>query len=78
MLKLPSDEVVEADSNKTYTQPTIEGKQNDCEYKINRSLIKNSINKFTFDIEMFLTCSNEKGEAKKSKSQIKRICTRTK
>lgn len=52
--------------------------QNDCEYIINRSLIKNSINKFTFDIEMFLTCSNEKGEAKKSKSQIKRICTRTK
>ena len=78
MVKLPRDEVVEVDLDKIYTQPTIESKQEDCEHTINRSLIKNSSTKFTFEMEMFLTCSNENGEVTKSKSKRERICTRIK
>lgn len=78
MVKLPSDEVVEVDLDKIYTQPTMNGKQGDCEHTINRSLIKNSSTRFTFEMETFFTCSNEKGEVTKSKSKRERICTRIK
>ncbi|WP_294952324.1 hypothetical protein [uncultured Gilliamella sp.] len=77
IVKLPSDEAV-VDLDKIYTQLTIEGKREDCEHTINRSLIKNSSNKFTFEMEMFFTCSNENGEVTKSKSKRERICTRIK
>ena len=80
MVKLPSNEVVEVDLDKIYKNSTIEGKQGYCEHTINRSLIKNSSNKFTFEMETFFTCSNEKGDVTKTKTKTKRerVCTRIK
>jgi hypothetical protein len=78
MSKTANNEAVEVDLDKIYKNLTIQGKQGDCEYTTNRNLIKNSGNKFTWEMEMFFTCSDKSGEVTKSKTKRERICTRIK
>lgn len=78
MAKMNNEEAIEVDLDKIYKNLTIQGKQEDCEYTTNRNLIKNSGDKFTWEMEMFFTCSDRSGEVIKSKSKRERICTRIK
>lgn len=50
------------------------------EYVINRNLFKNSSNKYTFEMEMFITDRDNKTGETKSKTKTKRlrVCTRIK
>ena len=78
MVKTNNEEATEVDLDKIYKNLTIQGKQGDCEYTINRNLIKNSGNKFTWEMEMFFACPDTSGEVTKSKTKRERICTRIK
>ncbi|OCG03022.1 hypothetical protein [Gilliamella sp. wkB112] len=74
--QINNEEAAKTDIDKVYKQPTIEGKRGNCEFIINRSLIKNSSNKFTWELEMFYSCSNLTREITKTKSKNERVCTR--
>ncbi|OCG08055.1 hypothetical protein A9G13_07615 [Gilliamella sp. wkB178] len=76
MAQINNGEAAKTDIDKVYKQPTIEGKRGNCEYTINRSLIKNSSNKFTWELEMFYACSYMDREITKTKSKNERVCTR--
>ncbi len=78
LLKTANQEAVEVDLDKFYKNLKMEGKGYDREYVINRNLFKNSSNKYTFEMEMFITDQdNKKGETK-SKTKRLRVCTRIK
>ena len=79
-MKTGDEEAVEVDLDKVYNNLKIEDKTDNQEYVINRNLVKNSSNKFTFEAEMFITDrDNKTGETKsKTKTKILRVCTKAK
>lgn len=76
--KTADEEAVEIDLDNFYNNLKMEGKDYDLEYVINRSLVKNSNNKFTFEMEMFITDQGDKTDKTKSKTKRLNICTRIK
>jgi len=78
LLKTANQEAVEVDLDKFYNNLKMEGKDYDQEYLINRNLVKNSSNKFTFEMEMFITAQDNKAGKTKSKTKRLRVCTRIK
>ena len=82
LLKTGDEEVEPVDLDEVYNNLKIEDKTDNQEYVINRNLVKNSSNKFTFDAEMFITDrDNKTGETKsktKTKTKILRVCTKAK
>ena len=76
--KTADEEAVEIDLDKFYNNLKMEGKDYDQEYVINRNLVKNSSNKFTFEMEMFITDQDDKSGKTKSKTKRLNVCTRIK
>lgn len=66
------------DLDEFYKNLEVKDKIEDCEYIITRSLLKNSSNKFTFEIEMIVNCSEKDNPVNKFKVKRKAICTRIK
>ena len=78
LLKTANQEAVEVDLDKFYKNLKMEGKGYVREYVINRNLFKNSSNKYTFEMEMFITDRDNKTGETKSKTKRLRVCTRIK
>ena len=78
LMKSTDREDAEVDLDKIYNNLKTENKANDCEYVLNRNLFKNSSNKHTFEMEMFINCSDDKEGITKSKYIIVQVCTRIK
>ena len=78
LMKSTDQEEAEVDLDKIYNNLKTENKANDCEYVLNRNLFKNSSNKHTFEMEMFINCSDDKEGITKSKYKIVQVCTRIK
>ena len=78
LLKTGDEEAVEVDLDKVYNNLKIEDKTDNQEYVINRNLVKNSSNKFTFEAEMFITDRDNKTGETKSKTKILSVCTKAK
>jgi len=78
LMKSTDREDAEVDLDKIYNNLKTENKANDCEYVLNRNLFKNSSNKHTFEMEMFINCSDDKEGITKSKYKIVQVCTRIK
>jgi len=76
--KTENEEAVEVDIDKFYNNLKIEGKENDLQYVINRNLVKNSSNKFTIEMEMFITDQGDKTGKTKSKTKNLIVCTKIK
>ena len=73
-----NEEVQTVDLNEVYNNLKIEGKTDNQEYVINRNLVKNSSNKFTFEVEIFSTHQGDKIDVTKSKTKILKVCTKAK
>ena len=78
LLKTGDEEVEPVDLDEVYNNLKIEDKTDNQEYVINRNLVKNSSNKFTFEVEIFSTHHGDKIDGTKSKTKILRVCTRIK
>lgn len=78
LLKTANQDAVEVDLDKFYNNLKMEGKDYDQEYIIKRNLVKNSTNKFTFEMEMFITDQDNMTGETKSKTKRLRVCTRIK
>ena len=78
LLKTGDEEAVEVDLDEVYNNLKIEDKTDNQEYVINRNLVKNSSNKFTFEAEMFITDQDNNTGETKSKTKILRVCTKAK
>jgi len=78
LMKSTDQEEAEVDLDKIYNNLKTENKANDCEYVLNRNLFKNSSNKHTFEMEMFINCSDDNEGITKSKYKIVQVCTRIK
>ena len=78
LLKTGDEEVEPVDLDEVYNNLKMEGKDYDQEYVINRNLVKNSSNKFTFEVEMFITDQDNNTGETKSKTKILRVCTKAK
>ena len=76
--KTGDEEAVEVNLDKFYNILKMQGKDYDQEYVINRNLVKNSSNGFTFEMEMFITDQENKTGETKSKTKRLRVCTRIK
>ncbi|MFQ1013110.1 hypothetical protein ACFX2U_09710 [Gilliamella apicola] len=77
-MKTGDEEAVEVDLDEVYNNLKIEDKTDNQEYVINRNLVKNSSNKFTFEVEMFITDQDNNTGETKSKTKILRVCTKAK
>lgn len=73
-----NEEVQTVDLDEVYKNLKIKGNTDTQEYVINRNLVKNSSNKFTFEVEIFSTHHGDKIDGTKSKTKILRVCTRIK
>ncbi|OTP82416.1 hypothetical protein [Gilliamella apicola] len=78
LLKTGDEEVEPVDLDEVYNNLKMEGKDYDQEYVINRNLVKNSSNKFTYEMEMFSTHQGDKIDVTKSKTKLLRVCTKAK
>ena len=76
--KTENEEAVEVDIDKFYNNLKIEGKENDLQYVINRNLVKNSSNKFTIEMEMFINDQGDKTGKTKSKTKNLIVCSKIK
>ena len=76
--KTGDEEAIEFDLDKFYNNLTTKGNSDDCEYTTIRNLVKNSNNKFTFEMEMMFNCSYENNSLHKFKIKRDIICTRIK
>ena len=77
-MKTGDEEVEPVDLDEAYNNLKMEGKDYDQEYVINRNLVKNSSNKFTYEMEMFSTHQGDKIDVTKSKTKLLRVCTKAK
>ena len=76
--KTGDEDGIELDLDKFYNNLTTTGNSDDCEYTTIRNLVKNSNDKFTFEMEMIFNCSYENNLLHKFKIKRDIICTRIK
>lgn len=70
---------VEFDLDELYKNPTTEDYLFGCKYITNHSLIKNSGDKFTWEMKELVICSDKSGEdVIMSQTKKQRVCTRIK
>lgn len=78
LTKTIDEDEEKVDLDEFYKNVKVKEKVEDCECMITRNLSKNSSNKFTFEIEMIVNCSEKDDPLNKFKIKRKAICTRIK